>query len=114
EQVRFYDESVAVAEHLLRDNRARVQVGKAAELDVQEAEAGLALRQTKKSEAQQKLIEAANRLITFYSGKVMATNAAVRASESPQPNVTPLSFFEGWQDAFDLNPDYLSRRKQAT
>lgn len=112
EQARFFDESVAVAENLLKDSRARLDAGKASELDVLEAEAGLALRLSKQSEARQKLFETMNRFISLYSGTVMTTNRTARATDRPETKDANLFYLEGWQDAFELNPDYLTRRKQ--
>src|SRR5206468_3835220 len=66
EQVRFFQESVATAEKILNDNRARVQAGKSSELEVLEAQAGLALRRSKLSEAEEKLYEAINKVLTLY------------------------------------------------
>src|SRR5689334_20737807 len=67
EQVRFFQESVSTAEKILNDGRARVQAGRGSELEVLEAESGLALRRSKLSEAEEKLYEAANRVLSLYS-----------------------------------------------
>jgi outer membrane protein TolC len=112
EQSKFFDDSVQVAEGLLKDSREGLNVGKTSELDVLEAEAGLASRRSKQSDTRQKVVEAFNRLISLYSGTVTATNAVFVATDRPEINSPNLSYFEGWQSAFDLNPDYLTRRKQ--
>jgi len=112
EQVRFFIESVATAERVLQDNRTRVQSGRAAELEILEAEAALALRRSKLSEAEQKLYEAANRIISFYSETVLATNRLVRAVDQPDISGRPPPFFEAWRAAYEWNPDYLSQRQK--
>ncbi|HXG48801.1 MAG TPA: TolC family protein [Methylomirabilota bacterium] len=113
EQLLFFRESVSLAETLLADNKARLAAGKGTELDVLEAEAGLALRQSKHSEAVQKYYEAVNRMLALYADSAISTNALLIAAEEPAPRDLPLSYFEAWQVAFDLNPDYLSQRKKA-
>jgi len=113
QQLLFFRESVTLAETLLSDNKAKLDAGRGTELEVLEAEAGLALRRSKQSEAVQKYYEAANRLITLYSGSVMGTNSLVIAADEPTERNVPISYFEGWQLAFDWNPDYLSQRKKA-
>jgi len=67
EQVRFFEDSVRLAGTLVADNKTRLEAGKAAELEVLESEAGLALRQTKLAEAQQKYYETAAQMLTLVS-----------------------------------------------
>ena len=61
ERVALREKSVEVAEKILEDNRARVEAGKMSELEVQEAEAGLASRQSQLLEARHSLEEASIR-----------------------------------------------------
>src|SRR5438105_4992112 len=65
EQVRFFQESVSLAEGLVKDGRAKVEAGKGSDLDVLQAQAGLALRRSKLVEAQQKYRETAAQLRTL-------------------------------------------------
>ncbi|MEA1900040.1 MAG: TolC family protein, partial [Thermodesulfobacteriota bacterium] len=53
EKYRMRQDSVKIAEQVLRDNRERVKTGKMAETEVMEAEAGLLLRKSLESEAKQ-------------------------------------------------------------
>jgi outer membrane protein len=110
EQVRFFQDSVKTAEKILEDTRSRLQAGRSAELEVLEAEAGMALRRSRLSEAEQKLYDAVNRAITFYSETVMSTNRLIRAAEQPKAAQPPPSMFEPWRAAFENNPDYLIQR----
>ncbi len=48
----------------------------------------------------------------LYSESILSGNRTVIAVDEPQVTKIPLTFFEGWQSAFDWNPDYLIRRKQ--
>jgi outer membrane protein TolC len=112
EQFRISQESVEAADKILKDNRQRVEVGKASELEVLEAQAGYAYRTSKRSEAEQKMLEAINRLSTLYSESALDTNRFISVADRPEAKEIPLSLFQRFQDAFDLNPDYLSRKKQ--
>lgn len=110
EQVRYFHDSVLTAQKILNDNRDRLNAGKGSELEVLESEAALALRQSKLSDAEQKLYEASNRVISLYAESVMGTNRLVRAVDQPKLDSTNRFFFEAWKNAFDHNPDFLSQR----
>jgi len=112
EQVRFFEESVSVAESLVRDNRVRAEAGKGAELEVLEAEAGLALRRSKLAEAQQKYNEAATKVMTLYSESAIGNNALAVALDHPEIGDRVPDFFETAQTAFELNPDYRSQQNK--
>jgi outer membrane protein len=112
EQLGFFDESVAVAENLLNNNRARFRLGNASELDVLEAESGLALRRSRQAEARQRLFEMSNGLISLYSSTVMVTNLLLKASDQPQIRQVDLQMFHAWRQALSLNPDYLAQRRK--
>lgn len=112
EQVRFFEESVATAEKILGDNRARLEAGKGSELEMLEAEAGLALRRSRLSEAQQKRYEAANRVISLFSETVVANPAVIRAIDHPRVSDPQISYYEAWREAFESNPDYLIQRQK--
>jgi len=112
EQLRLHQDSVGLADTILADVRISFEVGKSNELDVVQAETGLALRKSRRSEAEQKLYEAVNRLTAFYSGAVVTTNAAIRAVTAPETTEPVLNYFEAWGEAFEANPDYLIQRKK--
>jgi outer membrane protein TolC len=113
EQVRFFRESVSTAERILNDSRDRVKAGRSSELEVLEAESGLALRRSKLSEAEEKLYEAANRVLSLYSQTVLSTNRLIRAVDQPKTDEEPPSFFDAWKAAYESNPDYLIQRRKA-
>lgn len=112
EQVRFFQDSVLTAQKILTDNRERLHAGKGSELEVLESEAALALRESKLSDAEQKLYEASNRVISLYAETIFSTNRFVRAVDRPQLDSTNRTFFEAWMNAFDSNPDYLTQRQK--
>jgi outer membrane protein len=112
EQERISTQSVAVAEAVLIDDQNRLKVGQSAELEVLQAQAGLSLRRARYNEARTKRFEAATQLATLLSESAMTTNLLLRAVDKPPIRETPLSYFESYQQAFELNPDYLSRKIQ--
>ena len=113
EQVRFFRESVATAEAILEDSRSRLEAGKASELEVAEAQSGLALRRSKLQEAEQKRYETAVQLITLFAGSATSTNAHPRAVDRPVVRGADPVLQELWRDANDLNPDSLIQRHKA-
>ena len=113
EQMLFFKESVGVAETLVKDNRTKVQAGKGSELEVLEAESGLALRRSKQSDARAKFFEAVNRLNALYAQTTAtASNALVVATDTPIVTDVPVSYFNSFVAATELNPDYLSQQKK--
>ncbi len=107
EQVRFFQESVKTAGAILKDNRTRFEAGKGAELEILEAEAGLALRQAKLQEAEQKVLETGNRLVSLYAEEAPAEGALIHASDLPRIRPKMPDIYSLQQTAFNLNPDYL-------
>ncbi len=107
EQVRFFQESVQTAQTLLDDNRARLKAGKGTDLEVLEAEAGLALRQSKLSEARQKQREAINRAMALYSEASLKEDAALLATDPPPLTPTDALVRLTEDVIFLKNPDYL-------
>ncbi len=112
EQVRFFQDSVALAEGLVRDGRTKVEAGKGSDLDVLQAEAGLALRRSKLVEARQKYRETAAQLRTLISLRADAEDFEFRASDQPDPSGAIPSFQECSTKALRLNPDYLGQQKK--
>jgi outer membrane protein TolC len=112
EQVRFFEDSVALAEGLVRDFRARLQAGRASDLDVLQAEAGLALRKSKLAEAQQRYRETGAQLRTLISLPADATGFELRATDQPNPGVDIPAFDQAALRALSLNPDYLTEQKK--
>jgi outer membrane protein TolC len=112
EQERISGESVANAEAIFTDNQNRLRVGRTSEMEVLQAQAGLSLRQARLSEARTKRFDAVSQLASLLSEPALATNLAMRAVDQPVVRDLPLTYFESYQQAFELNPDYLSRKIQ--
>jgi outer membrane protein len=111
EQVRFFRDSVGLAESLVADNRERLNAGRGSELEVLEAEAGRALRKSKLAEAEQKYFETTAQLLGFLSESA-SLNTWIRATEEPAASQEPFSFSESGMRAFEMNPDYLTQLKR--
>ncbi len=112
EQSRFLDESVSVAESILHDSREKLKAGKGSELEVLEAEAGIALRHTKRNEAQQRSSEAMSQLLV-HSGQTPGDQpGGYVAIDDPNLVLPHAGYEESWRSAVELNPDYLMQHKK--
>jgi outer membrane protein len=112
EQVKFFRESIAVAQSIVQDNRVRADAGRGSELEVLEAEAGLALRQTKLAEAEQKRKEAEMHVMTLTSDSAFAPHPVMVAADQPALDAAMPEFLRSAEAAFDLNPDYQAQLKK--
>lgn len=114
EQLDFFDESVKVAQQLLDDSRQKQQFGQGSELDVMEAQSGVALRLTKRNEAMQNYYDALANILSLTGetpdpGTAQAISAGgpvVRATDRPAETNLDVSYQNGLQDVLDYNPDY--------
>ncbi|HWF19800.1 MAG TPA: TolC family protein [Verrucomicrobiae bacterium] len=112
QQEQFFEDSVHTAETILNDNRTRLEAGKGSELEVMEAQAGLGLRRAKLGEAQQKVVEAANRVVSFYAGRADGTNQFLRALDAPTLREEHMDFDFLGSIAFTANPDYVIQEEK--
>ncbi len=137
EQVRFFDESVAVAQNVLDDSREKLKAGQGSELDVLEAQSALALRYTKRNDALQSYYDAQGALrvllgnptpIQHYydplGNEQVRLNTSIpkhlagpsepvfRVTDTPRETSPAISYADNYQQAFDLNPDYLIQQKK--
>lgn len=112
QQLRFFEESVAVAQSVLDDSQQKVKAGRAAELEVLEAQSGLALRKTKQNEAFQNYYTALGMVYTLAGVSPNAASRTVRATDVPSATNSPFAYSKSFQAAFDLNPDYLMQLKK--
>lgn len=112
EQDRLSAESLATAEKILTDNRARADVGKGSALEVLQAEAGAAFRRTRMNETRQKVVEMATRLGSLFSYVAGGTNALPCAVDDPVVETEAPALSDSYERAFVSNPDFLIRRSQ--
>ena len=112
EQERIAGQSVETSQFILTDNQNRLKVGRSSELEVLQAEAGLSLRLARQGEAQTKRFDGVTQLATILSLPPLTSRPGLRAVDQPAIRELPLNYFESYQQAFQLNPDYLSRKIQ--
>jgi outer membrane protein TolC len=118
EQLQFFDDSVAVAQTVLDDSEHKFHAGQGAELDVMEAQSGLALRQTKRNEAMQGYLDAQGNLRTLAGltpAPLTAGPAAdltIHAVDAPPGTNVLISYADGFAGCVTLNPDYLIQKQK--
>ena len=137
EQLHFFDQSVAVAQNVLDDSREKLKAGQGAELDVLEAQSALALRNTKRNDALQNYYDAQGSLKVMlgdpqspqhYRDRLHRSQIFIDVSPPPPaagaralafhvtdvpPETGPaISYAENFEEAFSLNPDYLTGQKK--
>lgn len=112
EQLRFFQESVAVAESILNDSQEKMKAGQSSELETLEAQSGLALRRTKQNEALQSYYDAMSQVRAFTGAMPTEQRRELRAVDVPSVTNQPASYAASFRDAFDLNPDFLIQRKK--
>lgn len=109
ERDRIARESLGLGEKLRQDNQARFEVGNSSQLEVLQADAGVALRKARFNDARQRVSETAVRLRSALGG-VWGNQAALpEAADAPElieDNRTPL---DNYTAARTLNPDYRAR-----
>ena len=110
EKHRITGESLRMANELLKDSRIRLQLGKGTELELMQAEAGVALRDASRYEASSDLSVARSQLLIFLGRKdvgkeIVATDKPIYHPASPK-------FKELWKIAFDSNPEFVVLRKR--
>ena len=112
ELTRILEESVSTARTLLNDNQVRLQAGKSSQLEVMEAESGLALREARRNDARHKQVEAMNKLLSFFSGADGFNHPKVRAADHPELRDEPVEYSSSMWAALQNNPDYLGQQRQ--
>ena len=117
EQLQFFDNSVSVAQNVLDDSRGKLKAGQGAELNVMEAQAGLALRETKRNEALQNYYDALGHFLVlagiFPTGQgADPAELAFRAVDAPPEGNAVMTFADGYSEALALNPDFLIQKEK--
>jgi outer membrane protein TolC len=107
EELSLSRDSVAVAQTLLNDSRTSFESGRGSRLDVLEAEAGLALRESRERVSFQRRIEAMNKLAAYFGGVPQSSRIEYAAVDAPVSRPVETSYEKGIQAAMKMNPDYL-------
>lgn len=112
ERARIAQDSVTLSTKILADNKARLEVGKAPELEVLQAEAGVSLRRARLNEGRQRTLEVASRLSNLYGRTSRQSPALPRASDEPVQMEYTANRDDDVRQAFESNPDFRMREKQ--
>ena len=108
EQYEISQESVKLASTILKDSRERVKVGKASELDVLQAESGVAERRAIENEARQRLQSANNTALDLIMETAAGDGRWLVATDTPTVGDAELGKVADLQrTALEMNPDYL-------
>ena len=110
EKLKMRKDSVHVAEQILEDNRERFRTGKMAEIEVLEAEAGVALRRSLESEARQELVSAINDVRTLFSSSAADREITIEVADPLEMEKLEPDFKKSLHRAFKLRPEYLATR----
>jgi outer membrane protein len=113
QQVGFFEESVQIAERILRDNRTLLDAGKGSQLEVMQAQAGVGLRHAKLDDARQKVAEATDRLISLYGELPSATGQEIVLVDSPKLDAVSYDMDALCQRARLLSPDFLIQEEKS-
>lgn len=106
---RIARDSLGLGEKLLQDNQARFEIGNSSQLEVLQAEAGVALRKARFNDARQRVSETAVRLRNALGG-VWGNQAALpQAADAPELLEDSRSPLDNYTTARTLNPDYQVR-----
>ena len=112
EKYRMRQDSVKIAEQILRDNRERVKTGKMAKTEVMEAEAGLLLRKSLENEAKQDIVAAMNDLCLYISFSVENKEMEIELTDRIEINTVERDLTKSFSKAFELRPEYIATRKK--
>jgi outer membrane protein TolC len=117
EQLRFFDDSVAVAQNVLDDTKQKYNAGQGSELDVMDAQSGLALRETKRNDAFQGYLDALGMLKSLtgvaptpYEGG--PDEPKIRTADLPSNTNAPVAYADGYWKALNSNPDFLIQQEK--
>ena len=108
EKVAMRAESVKVANQILEDNRARFKTGKMAEIEVLEAESGVALRKALELESQKQYVIAKNDALTMFAAHAVAYDADILANEPLSLENPAYNYMNSISRAFEFRPEYLA------
>ncbi|HEY4416357.1 MAG TPA: TolC family protein, partial [Verrucomicrobiae bacterium] len=117
EQIRFFDDSVALAQNVLSDSQQKLKAGQGAELDVMEAQSALAIRNTKRNDAIQNYYDAIGHLRMLTSvipspSMGGSSRTTIRAADDPRSTNTPPTYADSFNESVVLNPDYLIQKQK--
>lgn len=99
--------SVEIAERILKDNKIRYRLGRMAQTEVFEAEAGLLERRSLEIKARQDLDIAMSNIRTFIADTNASRSIYIDVRKLLEREQSNLNFTESFKKALLLRPDYL-------
>ena len=117
EQLRFFDDSVVVAQNVLDDSKQKLNAGQGSQLEIMDAQSGLALRQTKRNDAFQSYLDALG-MMRSLSGTAPtpfqdgSDGPTIHVADLPSETNAPVSYDDGYWEAFQSNPDFLIQNEK--
>jgi len=106
------EDSVDIAAKLLSHNRVRAATGKMPETEVLEAEAGLAIRKSLQSEADQQVILATNSVRSLFSISVADNHLSIKPTDRIEIMPLETDFNSSLARAFKMRAEYISSRRK--
>ncbi|MDA0837465.1 MAG: TolC family protein [Planctomycetota bacterium] len=104
--------SVSIAEKILDDYQQRVATGKVSELELMDAEAGLAERKADQSAANRQLVELRNSIRSLFADTFINSNTTLVAADQPSLKDLTHDRVASIRSAFEKNPEYLARLRE--
>ena len=112
EKLAIRKDSVKIADQILQDNKERAKLGKMAETEVLEAEAGLAKRKSLERAAKQDLVAAINNMRSYISSSAVDIDINVEFSAEIKSEEYHPDFIASMKKAFYYRPEYLSAKRK--
>ncbi len=104
--------SVGIAEKILNDYQERKINGKVSDLELMDAEAGVAERKAEQSAANRQLVELRNSIRSLFADTFINSNTTFVASEQPAVKELEHDRVASIHSAFEKNPEYLARLRE--
>lgn len=105
-------EAVGIAEELVSDSRGLFDAGRISELEMIEAETGLAVRESTLAAAEQELEDAQSELALLLFSRDVPRGVQLVATEELEIEPSPVSAEDYLSRAYSVQPDYLIRREE--
>ena len=112
EKLAIRKDSVKIADQILQDNKERAKLGKMAETEVLEAEAGWAKRKSLERAAKQDLVAAINNMRSYISSSAVEIDIDIEFSAEINRKDYQPDFIASMQKAFYYRPEYLSAKRK--
>ena len=114
QSLQVQQQSLALAEQLIRDNRARVEIGTMAPIDIVQSQSEAAARRQALAQAEQTLQTAQLALKRLIVGSIEddAWQAGLNPSDRPTYDPRPIDIETALRTALDQRPDLVRSRRQ--